>query len=93
LDSCCSHGPVGRSHMAGQLARSERPQPVATAFKAATLKISAPEDREKRQKQTQDNAQNDAGNDGKVERGMFALDPNVAGQSAEPLRRETTPHD
>ena len=24
--NCCSHGPVGRSHMAGQLARSDGPQ-------------------------------------------------------------------
>jgi hypothetical protein len=53
---------------------------------------SAPEDREERQKQTQDNAENDAGNDGKIERGMFALDPNVARQSAEPFRRDTAPH-
>lgn len=26
LGSCCSHGPVGRSHMAGQLARSDGPR-------------------------------------------------------------------
>jgi hypothetical protein len=53
---------------------------------------STPEDREKRQKQTQDNADNDAGDNGKIKRGVFALDPNVAGQAAQPFWRETAPH-
>ena len=53
---------------------------------------SAPENREERQNQTHEDAQNDAGNDGKIERGMLALDPDVAGQSTQPFRRETNPH-
>ena len=53
---------------------------------------SASEDREERQKQTKNNAEDDAGDDGKIERRMFALDPDVAGQSAQPFRRDTTPH-
>jgi len=66
---------------------------VATELEAQLMKISTPEDWEKRQKQTQDNAKNDAGDDWKIERRMFALDPNVAGQAAQPFWRETAPHD
>jgi hypothetical protein len=65
---------------------------MATAFETRCDVKSAPENREKRQKQTQDNAENDAGNDRKIERGMFALDPDIAGQSAQPFWRETAPH-
>jgi hypothetical protein len=54
--------------------------------------LLTPEDREEREKQAERNAQNDAGDDGKIERGMFALDPNVAGQSAQPFWREAAPH-
>jgi hypothetical protein len=54
--------------------------------------LSTPENREERQNQTKDNAQNNTGNDRKIERRMFALDPNVAGQSAQPFWRETAPH-
>src|SRR5262245_2015935 len=53
---------------------------------------STPEDREQREKQAEHDAQNDAGNDGKIERGMFAFDPNVARQSTQPFRREAAPH-
>ncbi len=42
-DTFCSHGPMGRSHIARQGARSDGPQPVATAFEAQPLGISAPE--------------------------------------------------
>jgi hypothetical protein len=65
---------------------------VATAFKTATLKVSASENREERENQAEHDAQNNAGNDGKIERRMFALDSNVAGQSAQPFWRETAPH-
>jgi hypothetical protein len=65
---------------------------MATAFEARSDVKSAPKNREERQKQTQDNAENDAGNDGKIKRGMFALDPDIAGQSAQPLWGETAPH-
>ena len=93
-DTFCSHGPLGRSHIARQGARSTGPQVrgYSTQDVRPIGKGSAPEDREERQKQTQDNAQNDAGHDGKIERRMFALDPNVAGQSAQPFWRETAPH-
>jgi len=53
---------------------------------------SAPKNREEREKQTEHDAKNDAGHDWKIKRGMPALDPNVAGQSAQPFRRDTTPH-
>jgi hypothetical protein len=47
LNSFCSHGPVGRSHMAPQHARSDGPQPVATALgdTKAIENSSAPENR------------------------------------------------
>ena len=75
LNSLCNHGPVRRSHIARRGARSEGEQDCPKTEQ------SAPENREERQNQTQENAQNDAGNDGKIERGMLALDPDVAGQS------------
>jgi hypothetical protein len=53
---------------------------------------SAPKNREEREKQTKHDAENDAGDDWEIKRGMLALDPNVAGQSAQPFRRDTTPH-
>src|SRR5215469_14152882 len=48
-----------------------------------------PEDREQ---QAQQDAENDAGDNRKIERGMSALDPNVAGQPSQPLRHEPAPH-
>src|SRR6266496_1364038 len=51
-------------------------------------KWSASEDR---QKQAEHDAQNDAGDDGKIKCGMFALDPDVAGQSSQPFRCEAAP--
>jgi hypothetical protein len=53
---------------------------------------SAPKNREEPEEQTEHDAENDAGDDGEIKRGMPALDPNVAGQSAQPFRRETAPH-
>jgi len=50
---------------------------------------SAPEDREQ---QAQQDAENDAGNDGKIKRSVFALDPDVAWQSSQPLWHKSTPH-
>ena len=75
LNSLCSHDPVRRSHIARRGARSEGEQDWPKNEQ------SAPENREERQNQTQEKAQNDAGNDGKIERGMLALDPDIAGQS------------
>ena len=49
----------------------------------------APEDR---QQQAQENAQDYAGDDGKIKRRMFTLDPDVAGQTPEPVRRKPAPH-
>jgi hypothetical protein len=91
LNSFCSHGPVGRSHTAEQRARSDGPQ--ARGYSACALRAIenslAPEDR---QQQAQENAQDDAGYDGKIKRRMFTLDPNVAGQPSQPLRRKSAPH-
>lgn len=56
------------------------------------MKISAPENREEREQQAKHNAHDDAGHDGKIERGMFALDANVTRQSAQPFWREAAPH-
>src|SRR6266403_491374 len=53
------------------------------------LKWSASEDR---QKQAEHDAEDDAGNDGEIKCGMFALDPDVAGQSSQPFRCEAAPH-
>jgi hypothetical protein len=66
---------------------------VATASETCRNKTLPAEDREERQKQTQDNADNDAGDDGEIKRGVFALNTNVARQPAKPSRRETAPHD
>lgn len=52
----------------------------------------APEYREKRQEQAQDNAENDAGDDRKIKYRMLPLDPDIARQSSQPFRRETAPH-
>jgi hypothetical protein len=43
-DICCSHGPVGRSHIAGQFARWRRATgPWLRHPKVESLKLSAPE--------------------------------------------------
>lgn len=52
-------------------------------------KWSAPENR---QEQAQHDAENDAGDDGKIKCGMLALYADVAGQSSQPFRREAAPH-
>jgi len=52
----------------------------------------APEYREKRQQQAQDNAENDAGDDGKIKCGMFPLDSDIPGQSSQPFWSEAAPH-
>jgi len=65
----------------------------AFGVRCVLASLSTPENREQREDQAKQNAQNDAGDDGKIKRGMFALDPNVAGQSAQPFWRETAPHD
>jgi hypothetical protein len=42
-DICCSHGPVGRSHIAGQLARARRATgPWLQDPKVELMKLSAP---------------------------------------------------
>jgi hypothetical protein len=64
----------------------------AFGVRCVLASFSTPENREERQNQTQDNAENNAGNDGKIERRMFALDTNVTWQSAQPFWRETAPH-
>lgn len=46
---------------------------------------------EDRHDQAEDDAEDDAGNDRKIEDRVAALDPNVAGKTAEPFRRETAP--
>jgi hypothetical protein len=48
--------------------------------------------RKEREDQAQKDAENDAGDDGKIKRRMFALDANIAGQSAQPFWREAAPH-
>jgi hypothetical protein len=48
--------------------------------------------RKQREDQAQNDAEKDAGDDGKIKRGMFALDPNIAGQSAQPFWHQTAPH-
>src|SRR5438552_3920282 len=52
------------------------------------LKWSASEDR---QKQAEHDAEDDAGNNGEIKCRMFALDPDVAGQSSQPFRCEAAP--
>ena len=52
----------------------------------------APEYREKRQQQAQDNAENDAGDDGKIKCRMFPLDSDIPGQSSQPFWSEAAPH-
>ena len=43
-DICCSHGPVGRSHIAGQFARCRlATSPRLQHPKVESMKISAPE--------------------------------------------------
>ena len=49
---------------------------------------SASKDREE---QTQHDADNDAGNDREIKRGMTALDANIAGQTAQPTRAVSAP--
>src|SRR5438552_8934128 len=53
------------------------------------LKWSASEDRKK---QAEHDAEDDAGNDGEIKGRMFALDPDVAWQSSQPIRCEAAPH-
>src|SRR3977135_1627927 len=46
---------------------------------------------EERQDQADDNANEEAGDDRKVESGIAAFDPDVAGQTAQPASPEPTP--
>ena len=79
LNSSCSHGLVAVR------TRPDNTQDL-TGYRCKWL---PPEDREQ---QAQQDAENDAGDNGKIERGMSALDPNVAGQPSQPLRHEPAPH-
>ena len=45
-----------------------------------------------RQDQAEQNADDDAGDEGKIKGGVLALDPNITGQPSQPFRREPAPH-
>ena len=65
--------------------------PIPNLFSAANSGLTT-KHRKEREDYSQKDAENDAGDDGKIERGMFALDANIPGQSAQPFWHQTAPH-
>jgi hypothetical protein len=70
---------------AGSVATAQRVDPKRSVSRTAT---SAPKERDQ---QTQDDADDDAGDDREIKAAVLTLDPNVTWQAAEPFRGEPTP--